>query len=120
MISVKDFCEKYDCDISGVYKKIKRNRDELGEHIVKEGGIYFLDEEAEIILLPAIKKYRAFNKIAEADELEKVVKRLENEFKEFREKNAEFQKSYDFIFQRNQTLEKENEELRKIIRRKDF
>lgn len=51
-MTIKEFCEKYDCDLSGIYKKIKRKNNELNEHIVKVGKTLIIDEYAEKILKP--------------------------------------------------------------------
>ena len=119
MISVKDFCEKYDCDVSGVYKKIKHNHEELEGHVVKQDSVYYFDEEAERFLVPKYKKC-ILEKNAEAYRLEETIENLKKQIQELKDENDEIQKKYDFIFQQNQKLEKENSELHGRMRSKGF
>jgi len=51
-MTIKEFCEKYDCDQSAIYRKIKRKKDKLEGHITNENGIIIIDENAEEILKP--------------------------------------------------------------------
>ena len=56
-LTVKQFCDLYKCDISSMYKKIRRKKraGELSElNVYKENGITFLDEKAEQILKPIL------------------------------------------------------------------
>lgn len=52
MITVKDFCNKYNVTHQTVYKKIQRKQQELDEHILSKDGCMFLDEYAENLLKP--------------------------------------------------------------------
>lgn len=52
MITVKEFCQKYNVTHQTVYKKIQRKHQELNEHIFKKNGCMLLDEYAENLLNP--------------------------------------------------------------------
>lgn len=52
IITIKEFCEKYRCDYSGIYKKVKRKKSELCNHIFSISGKLVLDEYAENLLMP--------------------------------------------------------------------
>lgn len=52
IMTIKEFCIKYNCDKAGVYKKIRRKETELKDHIKNENGIVQIDEYAEEILKP--------------------------------------------------------------------
>lgn len=118
-ISVKEFCERWQCDYGGIYKKIRRKLQsgELTElNVYKEHGKLQLDERAEKILQPVSKKDTA-QKISELEtavkvyqqsdyearcELSDAIKELENlktaheELKEkFKSLQEEFQKLSD-------------------------
>lgn len=118
-ITVKEFCEIYQCDYGGIYKKINRKLQsgELSElNVYKEHGKLQLDEKAEKVLRPVSKKETA-QKISELEtsvkvyrqsdyearcELSDVIEELENlktaheELKEkFKSLQDEFQKLSD-------------------------
>lgn len=52
-MTIKELCEKYNCDDSGIYKKIKRKQQELEGHIITQNGIVIIDEYAEEKLKPS-------------------------------------------------------------------
>ncbi len=51
MVSVREFCAKYDVSHQAVYKKIARNKNQLEGHIYKE-NCFMLDDYAENFLKP--------------------------------------------------------------------
>lgn len=104
MITVKEFCEKYNVHCSGVYAKLQRQKSKLQNHIFKISGKIVFDDFAENALLPKHKnskvqetanayseiEYRlqrhielAEDKIREQDkiinELNEQIKKIENE-----------------------------------------
>lgn len=50
MISLKEYAKKKNISYEAVRKQVNRYRDELGEHLSKQGRTQFLDEEAEQFL----------------------------------------------------------------------
>lgn len=52
ILTIKEFCEKYKCNFSGICKKIKRKEKELAGHIVYQNNRIEFDEYAEEILKP--------------------------------------------------------------------
>ena len=55
-LTVKEFCRKYDCDYSAVYRKIKKKFPMESCHIKIKNGVIHLDEYAEDILKPGNKQ----------------------------------------------------------------
>ena len=55
-LTVKEFCRKYDCDYSAVYRKIKKKFPMENDHIKVIKGVIHLDKYAENILKPGIKQ----------------------------------------------------------------
>lgn len=55
-LTVKEFCRKYDCDYSAVYRKIKKKFPMENDHIKVIKGVIHLDKYAEDILKPGIKQ----------------------------------------------------------------
>ena len=51
MVSVREFCARYDVSHQAVYKKISRNKNRLEGHITKS-GCFMLDDYAEDFLKP--------------------------------------------------------------------
>ncbi len=51
MVSVREFCAKYDVSHQAVYKKIARNKNQLEGHIYKK-SCFMLDDYAENFLKP--------------------------------------------------------------------
>ncbi len=51
MVSVREFCARYDVSHQSVYKKISRNKNQLEGHIYKE-SCFMLDDYAENFLKP--------------------------------------------------------------------
>lgn len=56
MITIKEFCLKYNVTHQTVYKKIQRKQQELGKHIFKKNRCMLLDEYAENLLKPCRPK----------------------------------------------------------------
>lgn len=52
MITVKEFCQKYDVTHQTIYVKIKRKQQALKEHIFQKDNLMMLDEYAENLLKP--------------------------------------------------------------------
>lgn len=52
MITIKDFCNKYNVTHQTIYKKIQRKRQELDGHIFQKDKCMLLDEHAENLLKP--------------------------------------------------------------------
>ncbi len=77
-MTVKEFCVENKCDISGIYKKIKRKEKELSGHIWKKNGSYVLDEEAQELLKPKFERGLSHR-----------VTELEKENVELKEQNAD-------------------------------
>ena len=50
MLSLREYAEKQHVSYEAVRKQLARYREELGEHIIKQGRKQFLDEEAEAFL----------------------------------------------------------------------
>ena len=132
-MTIKEFCEIYKCDHSGIYKKIIRNKEKLEGHIDKSNGKTELDRFAIDFLAPSERKQerkhqedmselrttiRSKNREIETLEFEKgqlqetvdeqnaKIQNLKNQIKELSEKVTE--------------LENENAELRKNQKRKLF
>lgn len=103
-ISVKDFCERWQCDYGGIYKKIRRKLQsgELTElNVYKEHGKLQLDEKAEKILQPVSKKDTA-QKISE----------LETAVKVYQQSDYEARCELSDVIESYEKLQKEHEELK--------
>ena len=59
-MTVKEFCKRYKVSCQAVYQKIKRNRELLDGHIIKDGSLAF-DEFAEELLRPKIADNKIFS-----------------------------------------------------------
>ena len=57
-MTVRDFCNKYNCKFQSVYEKIKRSPEKYAEHIIisNTGRITDIDETAEGMLIPKDKR----------------------------------------------------------------
>lgn len=136
MISIIQFCQKYRCDKSAIYRKIKRKQNELSGHIT-ENGILQLDEFAENLLKPQRTKISELQK-SQSVEYELFLEKEKNKNLEFRKnevelKFEELQNSYsslladfsemkvecekqkseiDFLFSENQSLKSELSEIK--------
>ena len=51
-MTIKELCEKYNCNLTAMYNKLKRKRVALGNHVIVQNGIIQIDEYAEEILKP--------------------------------------------------------------------
>ena len=51
-MTIKELCEKYKCNLTAMYNKLKRKEKELEGHIVIRNGVIQIDEYAEEILKP--------------------------------------------------------------------
>ncbi|WP_455527864.1 hypothetical protein [Huintestinicola sp.] len=51
-MTIKELCEKYNCNLTAMYSKLKRKRVALGNHVIVQNGIIQIDEYAENILRP--------------------------------------------------------------------
>lgn len=103
-ISVKEFCERWQCDYGGIYKKINRKLQsgELTElNVYKEHGKLQLDEKAEKILQPVSKKDTA-QKISE----------LETAVKVYQQSDYEARCELSDVIESYEKLQKEHEELK--------
>ncbi len=101
MMSITKFCQKYRCDQSAIYRKIKRRQTELEGHIT-ESGVLQLDEFAENLLKPKNTKTSEIQKLQSVEyelflEKEKC-KNLEFRKNEVEHKLEELQDSYDSLF----------------------
>ena len=59
MVSVREFCAKYDVSHQAVYKKISRNKNQLAGHIYKNGCL-MLDDYAADLLKPKATDTKLF------------------------------------------------------------
>lgn len=55
-MTIKELCEKYNCNITSMYGKLKRKKPELNGHIIMANGIIQIDEYAEGILKPGARQ----------------------------------------------------------------
>ena len=51
-LTIKELCEKYNCNVTSMYGKLKRKKQELSGHIIITNGVIEIDEYAEEILKP--------------------------------------------------------------------
>ena len=96
-MTVKEFCKRYKVSCQAVYQKIKRNRELLDGHIIKDGSLAF-DEFAEELLRPKIADNKIFS------ENEKLLS-------EISDKNIEL----DFLRDELPRKVSENEKLQKLV-----
>lgn len=91
-MTIKEFSETYEMNISAIYQKIKRNSDVLSEHIKIENGVKHLDDDAVKFLLPKSKQIMNNNilqiKIL-AEELENLKAKYNEEISEYSKKLTE-------------------------------
>lgn len=57
-MTIKELCEKYNCNYTSMYNKLKRKKAELSGHIYNENGIIHIDEIGEEILKPGERQMR--------------------------------------------------------------
>lgn len=97
MVSVREFCAKYDVSHQAVYKKIARNKNQLAGHIYKE-NCFMLDDYAENFLKPKAADSKLFTECEKLKE-------------ELADKNAEL----DFIQDELSRKKSETEKLRSSL-----
>ena len=56
IISVREFCDKNNLKVAGIYQKIRRKESELEGHVIKRDGFIALDEVAQELLKPQNNK----------------------------------------------------------------
>ena len=96
LISLKDYAEMQGCGLSPLYRKIKRNKEQLGEHIWKVGGKKMIDKYAQEFLKPSTVIIR---------EQEKQIESLSGIVEKKKEQEEEQQDNYTKI----KRLERDNE-----------
>lgn len=120
MISVKEFCQKYNVTHQTVYIKIKRKRQSLNDHIFQKDNIMMLDEYAENLLMPYRPEIKFEEKINFLEiQLSEKNKKIENLTEEVNfKKNIisdlehKIENAKNEIFQLNQKLDSfENEQI---------
>jgi predicted nucleic acid-binding Zn-ribbon protein len=116
-ISVKNYCERWQCDYGGIYKKIRRKLQsgELSElNVYKEHGKLMLDDKAERVLRPVSKKDTA-QKISELETAVKVYQRSDYDtqcqLSDVTERYEELQKAHNELNEKYQSLQAEYQKL---------
>ncbi len=102
MVSVREFCAKYDVSHQAVYKKIARNKNQLEGHIYKN-GCFMLDDYAENFLKQKAADSELF---AECERIKA----------ELSDKNAEF----DFLRDELSKEKSKTEKLRNSLDRENL
>ncbi len=92
MVSVREFCARYDVSHQAVYKKIAKNKNQLEGHIYKE-SCFMLDGYAENFLKPKAADSKLFT------ECERIKAELSD-------KNAELDFLRDELSRKNSEIEK--------------
>lgn len=115
MMSIQQFCQKYGCDKSAVYRKIKRKHLELSGHI-SENGVIEIDEYAEKLLKPKEIKSDIFKKLQDL-EYDNFLKNekisiLENDKSELSQDLSDLRKSYDKLSEENAEIRAERDDLK--------
>lgn len=103
-MTIKEFCIKYSCDTSGVYKKIRRKGKELTDHIINENGIIHIDEIGEEILKPGERQRRMKELIEKGKMADWNLERAEGRInieKANRRKTAD---EYDILYREHEAL----------------
>ena len=115
LMSLKDYAEIYGCGLSPLYRKIKRNNEQLKEHIFKVGGKKMIDKYAQEFLKPSTTLIKEQEK--QIEELSKIVgeksKKLKHREKETRIKILE--KENEKLLERINKYEIEISNLKKMI-----
>lgn len=120
MITIKEFCLKYNVTHQTVYKKIQRKQQELEQHIIKKDRCMFLDEFAENLLKPYRPEVEFEEKIRflkiELFEKNEKIKNLTEEVNYKKNKisqlEQEIENAKNEIFQLNEKLDSfENEQI---------
>lgn len=111
MMTIKEFADNNQIDISAIYRKIKRNEKRLEGHIRVVNGVINIDEIAETFLLPrnkAITQRAEFEKTELEEKYEILISaykgKIENLISEKSELEQEVQKL-------RQALEQKEEEI---------
>ncbi len=135
MVSVGEFCARYDVSHQAVYKKIARNKNQLEGHIYKE-SCFMLDDYAENFLKPKAadselsaeckKKAELANKNAELDFLRDELSREKSKTEKLRNsldrenlKTADFEKRLAEENLKNEDLLKTVSRLTDVISEKE-
>lgn len=110
-MTIKEFADNHQIDISAIYRKIKRNEKRLEGHIWLVNGVIHIDDVAQNFLIP---KNRMMSKKAEKEkteiearyeiEISAYKRKIENLISEKSELEQEIQKL-------RQTLEQREEEI---------
>lgn len=120
MITIKEFCQKYNITHQTVYIKIKRKRQALNDHIFQKDNIMMLDEYAENLLKPYRPEAEFEEKILflqiQLSEKNEKIKNLTEEVNYKKNKisqlKREIENAKNEIFQLNQKLDSfENEQI---------
>lgn len=104
MLSIKDFAETNDIDISGIYKKIKRNEKLLEGHLRIVRGVIYIDDIAQDFLIP---KNKAISQKAEKEKTE-----IEEKYKTL---IFAYQKKIENLISEKSELEQKIENLNRVL-----
>ncbi len=118
MVSVREFCARYDVSHQAVYKKIARNKNQLEGHIYKE-SCFMLDDYAENFLKPKdadSELFAEYERIkAELSDKNAELDFLRDELSREKSKTADFEKRLAEENLKNENLK--NEDLLKTVSR---
>lgn len=104
-LTVKEFCKKYDCDYSAVYRKIKKKFPMENPHIKVINGVIHLDKYAEDILKPGIKQQEIKQLISKGKNYEWDIDRKNGQILIAKTKRKEAEERAEMLL--NQLSEKE-------------
>lgn len=104
-MTIKELCKKYNCDKTGIYKKIKRKRAELNGHIFIEKGIVQIDNVAESILKPKDNHNKINDLIEKGQSAEWEIERAKNKYKYEASKRIEAEEQIEVY--KSEILEKD-------------
>lgn len=112
MMTIKEFADNNQIDISAIYRKIKRNEKRLEGHIRVVNGVINIDEIAETFLLPrnkAITQRAEFEKTELEEKYEILISaykgKIENLISEKSELEQEVQKLRQALEQREAEID---------------
>ena len=147
-MTIKELCEVYGCNRTGIYQKLKRNEEALKDHVTYKVGafrkkILILDDYAVDYLIPdkyknqekysdelselktSLRNEKMFRNSAElkSDELSNRISELESKLKNLEaveSENTDLQKKINELLEKLTELEKENSELKKNQKKRFF
>lgn len=106
-LTIKELCEKYNCNVTSMYGKLKRKKQELSGHIIITNGVIEIDEYAEEILKPGDRQRKIRELIEKGKNADWQIERANGRSKIEASKRQEAEENVESLRLENESLKSE-------------